>query len=108
MKNFTIDTEDFVFIILIICSVLNIIGNNYVKNSKKDIANKYFLTSLIVTIIIYFYFLYKYYNIYNNCLEKDKNVFSIKLFGLSFLIVGAFCLIIFQIKNPDIELAPVL
>ena len=107
MKNISINTEDFIFIILIISIVINIIGNNYTKNNKHDIANKYYMTSLIVTIIIYFYFLYKYYDIYKTANNNDKKIYKIKLIGICLLISGVLCLIYFQINDPHSSIAPV-
>ena len=108
MKNFSLNTEDFIFIILIIAIVINIIGNSYIKKGLYRESNKYFLTSLVVTIIIYFYFLYRNYNAYKNCSLKDKKVFKVKLLSTCFLIAGVICLIYFQINDPNSSLAPVV
>ena len=108
MKNIRINTEDFIFIILIFCSVFNIIGNSYMRKNKKNLANQYYLMSIIVTTIIYFYFFYRNYDLYKRCSKSEKKNYIIKLIGLSFLISGAFCLIYFQINTSNEELPPVL
>lgn len=108
MKDISIDTEDFVFIIVIIAVIFNIIGNKCKKNNNNMTANKFYLTSLIVTIIVYFYFLYKNYNDYKSCDIKNKKLFKIKILGVCFLISGALCLIFFQVNDPDFGFAPVI
>ena len=101
-----INREDVIFIILIGAIVINMVGNSYQKKNRSDIANKYYISALIITIIIYFYFLHINYNTYINAL--NKYLFRVKLLGTCFLIAGALCLLYFQINDPNSKIAPVI
>ena len=108
-----LNVEDILFIILIVAVVFNICGDQCQKkyiNSHDKIfekkANNYYLIALIITIVIYFYFLYRNYNSYKKCNIEDKKLFEIKLIGSALLISGAFCLIYFQINDSNYIGAP--
>ena len=103
-----LNLEDILFIILIVAIIFNICGDqcqkNYIKNNDKNLenrANKFYLTALIITIVIYFYFLYRNYNAYKKSSYEDKKLFEIKLLGSALLIGGALCLIYFQVNESD-------
>lgn len=98
--------ENFLSVIFIALSVLNIYGDDLLQRfvvlqNKKDEkrAREVFLVALIVTLLIYFYFAYR-----NNkelkqaIINGDKNVFAhrIRVFGTLLLIVGVICFIYFN------------
>lgn len=95
--------EDLIWIIFIIISILNIIGNenekNYLKtsnNSFKKSANKIFEFTITATFFIYTYFFIRNFKSYKESSSNEKRIFSIKLLGTSFLIAGIICLLYFQ------------
>ncbi len=105
--------EDFLFIIFIVVISFNIYANqlqkdfiktNNIEAEKK--ANDIYLFVLVITLFIYFYFLYRNYNAYKKASSEEKNIFTIKVLGTVFLISGALCLIYFQSHNPDFVGSP--
>ena len=103
-----LNIDDFLFIILIIARFFNICGDQYQKSYIKNNANylkskasNFYLISLLITIVVYFYFTYKNYHMYKKCEEKDKYLFEIKLIGSVTLIVGALYLVYFQMNDPN-------
>ena len=98
-----LDFEDFLLIISIILTLLNIYGN---YNSKiylqtKDInykltSNEIFKFTLSITLLIYIYFFIINYNSYKNIEQRQKKLYSTKVFGTIFLIAGILCLLYFQ------------
>ncbi len=95
--------EDFLLVLFIILSLLNIYGNTnekeYLKTNNlvyKNKANNIFKFTILITIFIYSYFFIRNYNSYRMSKEHEKHIFIIKLLGSSFLIAGAVCLLYFQ------------
>lgn len=62
----------------------------------KDKSNSIFEITLIVTFLIYLYFLKRNYKFYKKADFKDKELYSIKVLGSVFLLMGVICLIYFQ------------
>ena len=98
--------EDFLLVLFIILSLLNIYGNqsekNYLKTNNtiyKNKANEIFKFTILITIFIYAYFFIRNYHSYKISRENEKHIFIIKLLGSSFLIAGAVCLLYFQSKE---------
>ena len=98
--------EELIWIIFIIISILNIIGNsdeiNYLKTndiSYQQESNYIFKITLIITFVIYIYFFNRNYKTYENANINEKKLYSIKLLGSSFLIAGIICLIYFQFNQ---------
>ena len=99
--------ENILWIIFIILSIANIVGDideeKFIKTNNKIYkynANKIFKFTLIVTLIIYIYFFIRNYESYKNISYSKKKLYSIKLLGSSLLIAGIICLIYFKnIKN---------
>lgn len=105
--------EDWLFIIVIILTILNIYGDQiqkqYIKTNNKDYLTKstcIFLFVLIVSSFIYLYFVKRNYNIYKNASPNEKKVLSIKLLGSVLLYIGILLLIYFQIKDSNFIGAP--
>jgi len=99
--------EDIISFIFIICSVLNLIGNNnqkkyllYSDKRYEDKANNLYIIGLILTFLIYIYFFYRNTRMYNNKDNPtDKDL--IKLTGSFLYVIGVLCLLYFQVNNDD-------
>lgn len=103
--------ENFIWIIFIVVSALDIYGDELVKkyireNDKKaDIrAKKIFFYVLIVTIIIYMYFFIRNYHDVQNHPGNDE--YEIRLLGSVFMLAGTICLLYFQIETTTITEGP--
>lgn len=95
--------EDIIWIVFIVLSVLNILGDKDEEeylltkdNNYKKEANRLFEITLVVTFFIYLYFLVRNYNAYKNSSEKDRKDYLIKLLGSAFFLGGNLCLLYFQ------------
>lgn len=95
--------ENFIWIIFIVLSILDIYGDELIKkyliqNDKKaDIeAKKIFFFILIVTILIYIYFIIRNYNDYK---KHDSSEYFVRLFGSILVLSGSICFLYFQIKT---------
>ena len=99
--------EDVIWIVFIVLSVLNIVGNDnqkkYVISNKQyyeDRANNISVFVLTILFIIYLYFFYRNYNMYNNK-DNPSDVDMIKVIGSFLFIVGTLCLLYFQVNSDD-------
>ena len=95
--------ENYIWGIFILIAVANIVGDELIKDSitehnrKKDsLAKNIFIITLIVTILIYLYFLSRNYHDYQS--HKDEVAYEIGFLGSIFTIVGVLCFLYFQIK----------
>lgn len=109
-----LDFENILWIVFIGLGILNIVADNYQKDfisSKnkysENAANKIFLFILVISFIIYIYFLLRNFNAYERVSEKEKEIFSIKVFGSIFFVVGVLCLIYFQLNQTNFIGSPV-
>ena len=107
--------EDFLWFIFALLCFLNIKGDyddkEYLKtknNYYKDESNKIFEFTLIITSIIYFYFLFRNYIFLKRVNDSQKQLYSIKLLGSSLLLAGVICLIYFQANNSSFIGSPAL
>lgn len=102
-----LDFENIINLIFIIVSIINIYGNEnqkkYLINDnvkyEKD-ANNLYVVGLILVFLIYIYFFNRNFTMYknkDNPTEKDL----IKVIGSFLFVVGAICLLYFQINNKD-------
>lgn len=114
-NSLELDFEDFLLIVFIILSLLNIYGNYNSKlyEREKNIYYKYnsnriFRFTLSITLLIYIYFFYRNYNAYQKVSYREKNLYSIKIFGTIFLIAGILCLLYFQNNETDFLNTPVI
>ena len=110
-----LDFENYIWIVFIILSILNIIGDYFQKeflktNNKKfeNNANNIFLIVLIVSFIIYIYFFYRNYNAYLKIGLEEKGIYLVKLIGSSLIIGGVICLLYFQINQSDFIGTPII
>ena len=107
--------EDFLWIIFAMLCIMNVYGDYndeeyLITNDKKfkEKSNYIFEITLIVTFFIYLYFLSRNYKFYQKSSPQDKELYSIKLLGSSFLLAGIVCLIYFQIKQSSFIGSPAL
>lgn len=110
-----LDFENIIWIIFIVLAILNILGDNLLKdfivtNDKieESYANKIFLFVLVISLFIYIYFFIRNYNAFEKASDNEKNLFAIKLLGSALLIAGIICLIYFQSKQVDFVGAPAI
>ena len=109
IKNLEVDQSlSGIFILL---SVATIIGDQFVKkyyiNKDKNAyitAKKIFISSLIVTLLIYIYFLKKSKDgYYKEILQREESFpHLIRLIGSALLVVGIPCLLFFQITDDEL------
>lgn len=102
--------ENYIWVIYLVIALGNIWADELIIKSIEEHENKYdtlakiiFLISLIVTLIIYVYFLNRNYNDYINSNEKNKKTYEIRFLGSIFVFVGTFCFLYFIIKMPSVE-----
>lgn len=107
--------EDLLWILFIILSLSNIYGDyeekEYLKTNNykyKNISNRIFEITLILTFFIYIYFFTRNYKAYEKASEEDKQLYSIKLLVSLFLIIGILCLIYFQTNQKSFVGSPAL
>ena len=98
-----LDFEDFLWIVFAILCLLNYSGDNndkaYIRTNDyyyKRSSNTIFELTVIVTFIIYVYFLVRNYKFYAKASEEEKSLYFVKVLGSCFLIAGSICLIYFQ------------
>ena len=107
--------EDFLWIIFAVLCLINVYGDyeekEYLKSNNKIFKNKsnyIFELTLIVTFFIYVYFFLRNYSFYKKASNQDKQLYSIKILGSSFLIAGIICLIYFQKEQTSFVGSPAL
>lgn len=102
--------EDFIWILFIVLSILDIVADNYQKryiiSNKKEFeqkANKLYTFVVFISFFIYLYFFYRNYKVYKKTsyYDKSKNILEIKLIGSIFFLIGVLCLIYFQLNNNE-------
>ncbi len=96
--------ENYIWIIYIIIAIGNIIGDELIKKAftENDIqadklAKKIFNFSLIITIIIYLYFLNRNYQDYQN--HHNEKAYKARFLGSILMISGILCFLYFQLKT---------
>lgn len=97
--------EDIIWVVFIVLCIGNIVGNEneikYINSNNKFYkynADKIFDMVLTITLFIYIYFLIRNYDAYKKVENSKKELYLVKLFGSTFVLVGSICLIYFQ-KN---------
>ena len=97
--------------VFILLSIATIIGDEFVKKyyitkDKQSFKNakKIFITSLIITLFIYLYFLKNSKNEYYEKIIKNEESFPnlIRLIGSTLLVVGISCLLYCQITDDEL------
>lgn len=97
--------------IFILLSIATIIGDEFVKkyyltknkNSYKT-AKKIFISALIITLLIYLYFLKNSNKEYYEKISNNEESFPhlVRLIGSTLLVVGISCLLYFQITDDEL------
>lgn len=102
--------ENKIWILFAFLCLLNIRGDdddiNYIKtnnNKYKNESNNIFKFTLICTLFIYLYFFRRNVRFYNKANSKQKELYSIKVYGSLLLIVGVILLIYFQVNQDSFE-----
>lgn len=100
---FRLQFEDFLWIVFIVLACLNIWGDYddrlFLRSNNsfyKEESNRIFNFTLFITFLIYLYFFIRNYKKYMEVNNYQKKLYSVKLFGSIFLIVGVICLLYFQ------------
>lgn len=107
--------ENILWVLFAGLAFLNIYGDydeisflkNHDVNTKKE-ANKIFEITLTLTFFIYVYFFTRNYNQLKKASMEQKRLYTIKLAGSTFLIIGIICLIYFQKKQSSFIGSPAL
>lgn len=96
--------ENYIWVIYIFIAIGNIVGDELIKKSiiehdeaSDKLAKNIFTISLVITVIIYLYFLARNYS--DKEKHQDDDVYEIRFIGSIFLIVGILCFLYFQIKT---------
>ncbi|MEG0799114.1 MAG: hypothetical protein RSD96_00650 [Bacilli bacterium] len=109
--------EKIIWVVFIIISLLNIYGTSlleeYAKtkdSTDKLTAKKIFIFTVIVSFLIYAYFVYRNYkqlkeNERNN---KDTKLYYIRFIGSLLIIAGVLFILYFQIFEPDLTGSPAI
>jgi len=100
--------ENYIWVVYIVIAVGNIIGDELIRKSilqgdkqSDQLAKKIFSISLIVTLLIYFYFLSRNYNDYEK--HKNEEAYYIRFLGSIFVLIGTLCFLYFQYKTTQDE-----
>lgn len=102
-----IETDELIWIIFIILSIINIYGDELYKkslttnNQKSNITKQIFLLTAISSLLIYFYFLSNSYKELQNTdnIELQKT----KITGIILIIIGNILIIYFNINEKETE-----
>lgn len=107
--------ENRIWILFAFLCLLNIRGDNddisYIRTNQKrynDESNRIFKFTLITTLFIYLYFFKRNLKAYYKVTKKRKELYSIKVYGSLFLIIGILLLIYFQVNQSSFEGSPAL
>jgi hypothetical protein len=91
----------------IVISIMNIYGDNlqqtFIKTKDRQYEKKardIFITALIISIFIYLYFIYRNNSDLKDAMENNDNVFEsqVRLFGSILILIGALCILYFQLS----------
>ena len=102
-------------LILIGCNILNIFGNKIIDRYRYNKINeclylgkKIFITSLLITLVVYIFFTRDNYYELIKAKKVCRNIkpTSIRLLGSFLFIIGILCFIYYQINDEGITTAP--
>lgn len=96
--------ENYIWAVYIVIAISSIIGDELIKKSitehdqKKDrLAKDIFTIGLIITILIYLYFLSRNYHDYQS--HKSEKAYEMRYLGSILMISGILCFLYFQLKT---------
>ena len=107
LTELTID--EWIWIIFIILSILNIVGDELDKDyclyqniTEKSLSKKIFNLTVFISFLIYAYLAYRGYNRLNNDIKLNQNIDLAKsrLFANILVLIASFILLYDQIKEP--------
>ena len=105
--------EDWLFIIIITLSLVNIFSDwlqkKYLETNNREYLKEssiIFTITLIITVFVYLYFVKRNYNLYKDSSPENITIYKIKLLGSILLVIGVILLIYFQINDPNFIGAP--
>lgn len=97
--------ENLLWVAFIIASAMDIYGDELTKKGliyhdqvSQQKAHRTFLRAILVSVVIYIYFFMRNYNDYKK--HKTKT-YEIRLIGSTFLLLGALCLLYFQLNTTE-------
>lgn len=100
--------ENYIWIIFIIIGVFNIFGDELIKksiitnNSKPaELAKTIFTIIIIITIIIYLYFIQRNYQDFLR--NRNNQSYQIRLLGSILILVGTLCFLYFLLTAFNID-----
>lgn len=110
-----LDFENLLWLVFIVLSFLNIVGDEDEKkflltNNQefKDESNHIFTLTLTVTIFVYLYFFNRNVTSLKNAPNNQKELFTIKVLGSVFLIIGIVFLLYFQTRQTSFPGSPAI
>lgn len=100
--------DEIIIIIFIIMNIISLYADElekdylYTKNiNNLNISNKIAIYTLIITLIIYVYFLYLNYKDY---IKYKTSIYETRLIGSILIVIGLYCLIYFRINNKNLTI----
>lgn len=100
--------ENWIWVVYIGIAVFSIYGDELIKKSllegdkqANERANKIFGAILILTLIIYLYFLARNYSDYKE--HPDEEEYAIRLLGSILVFLGTLCFLYFQQKTTEVD-----
>lgn len=103
-----LDFENILWIIFVFLSIMNIVSNNYQKDYVvssnqfyEDKAKNISICVLTVLVFVYLYFFIRNYNMYNSKMGVATREDLVKLMGSMFFVLGALCLLYFQVNSEN-------
>lgn len=102
--------ENWIWIVYIIISLVTILGDELIIKSIQENNNKYnedaiklFKSTLVITIIIYIYFLVRNYSDYINSDKDNKQAYGVRLLGSILMFIGTLCLFYFLNETSSVD-----
>lgn len=98
-----LNIEKTIFIIISLVSIYaDTLQQEFIKTKNTAFQTKakdIFITALIISLLLYTYFLYRNYNELKQALHTNKNIFnnSIRTFGSILIVIATLCFIYFQL-----------
>lgn len=98
-----LNIENIIWIIFIVISIFNIYDDELIKryllyNDKSSdiLAKKNSIIIIIISLLIYLYFLYRNYNEFK---KHNNESYRIRFLGSIFILLGTLCFLYFQLSS---------
>lgn len=96
--------ENYIWVIYIIISLFSIFGDELIKKSiidqddyANELARTIFFIILIVSLVVYIYFLVRNYNDFKN--NPNSSAYRVRFLGSVLVYIGTICFLYFFIKT---------